>query len=504
MKPTPVDFGEWRPDIALIDTKFAADVENVFAGINSYLPFPSLVPFSTNMLPGPARGFYSARTLSGEWKTFAGTETGLYLWTATAWVDVSRTTGGAYNVPLGEMWVFEQSGQKLVAVNVNDNPQVFDIDSGTDFADLAGSPPRAGHVKQIGDFLFLSRLSTNARIIQWSAINDITGWVIGTNLSDMQEFPDGGPVQGMAGSEIGYVVQDRTIRTMQFLPGDTTFIFNFSRVLNDRGSISKYGFSTIGNILYFLAEDGFYSISGQNVTPIGADKVNEWFLTHSSIDKRDVVHCLASVNKPRIVWVFHTGSTDTFYDEQIIFDWSNGRWSRATVPAQIWGLVSTPNLDLDTDGPEVNDVHLDTPPFPAAFGLDSFAYVGGRPLIGAIDDQGRLCSLTGPNMPATLETAEVHLAPGMRAFVNEVYPIDDATGDNALGTISNGIRERMQGGPPVWSPPIDIEPAVGSAFVMTSARLHRFRRFIPRGSTWTHAQGVLVNAQPDGEGVSVP
>ena len=41
------------------------------------------------------------------------------------------------------------------------------------------------------------------------------------------------------------------------------------------------------------------------------------------------------------------------------------------------------------------------------------------------------------------------------------------------------------------------------AFVMTSARLHRFRRFIPRGSVWTHAQGVLVNAQPDGEGVGV-
>ena len=46
-------------------------------------------------------------------------------------------------------------------------------------------------------------------------------------------------------------------------------------------AISKYGFTTIGNVLYFLAEDGFYSISGQQVTPIGADKVNEWFLAHS-------------------------------------------------------------------------------------------------------------------------------------------------------------------------------------------------------------------------------
>jgi len=46
MKPTPIEFSEWRPDIATLDTKFASEVENVFAGVNSYLPFPSLLAFS--------------------------------------------------------------------------------------------------------------------------------------------------------------------------------------------------------------------------------------------------------------------------------------------------------------------------------------------------------------------------------------------------------------------------------------------------------------------------
>jgi hypothetical protein len=92
--------------------------------------------------------------------------------------------------------------------------------------------------------------------------------------------------------------------------------------------------------------------------------------------------------------------------------------------------------------------------------------------------------------------------PGMRAFVNEVYPLDDAA-SSAPGEIQNGTRETLQSGPPLWSPPVPIEQAVGSAFIMTSARLHRFRRFIPPGSIWTHAQGVLVAAQPDGEGVGL-
>ena len=37
----------------------------------------------------------------------------------------------------------------------------------------------------------------------------------------------------------------------------------------------------------------------------------------------------------------------------------------------------------------------------------------------------------------------------------------------------------------------------GSAALYSSSRLHRFRRIF-RGTVWTHAQGVLVEAQQDG------
>jgi len=491
MAKMPVEFGEWRPDVALLDTKFASEVENVFAGINSYLPFPSLQAFSTVTLPGEVCGMYAARTLGGSWKIYAGTRTKLYTWTAAAWIDVSRTVGGDYNVPFDAMWVFEQSGTKLVAVNQNDDVQVIDIEAGTHFAALAGSPPRAGHVKQIGDFLFLSNLTTNNRTIQWSAINDITGWTVGLNLSDMQEFPDCGPVQGIAGAEIGYVVQDRGIRTLQFLPGDTTFIFNFSRVLHDRGSISKYGFTSIGNVLYFVSEDGFYSITGQQVMPIGTDKVNDWWLANSNVDKRNVVQAIAGVNKPLVVWAYHGSDASQIYDKQIIFNWSNQRWSKSSLSAQAWALLATPGLDLDTDGTEPGDALLDSTALP----LDSFVYVGGRPLIGAIDPDGHLAALTGPNMPATLETPEVHLIPGSRAFVSDVYPLDDAR-DDATGTVAAATRERLQDAP-VWQPPVRIE-TTGSAAAYSSSRLHRFRRYIPAATVWTHAQGVVAEVQQDG------
>jgi hypothetical protein len=523
MPKIPVPFAEWRPDIALLDSQFAADVENVFPGANSYKPFPGLQPFTTSAGPvvafqvdafqnnafqveavaiGPWCGLYTARASDGTWKIYGGTQTRLYLWNLAGWVDVSRTSGGPYDVATNDLWMFEQFGGQLVAVNANDDPQVIDIDAGTNFAALGGSPPRATNVKTIGDFLVLSGLAdgdaisgtgvtTTNRMIIWSSVNDIEAWTIGLNLCDLQEFPDGGPVQSVQGGEIGYVVQERAVRTMQFLPGDTTFIFNFSRVLHDRGCVSKYGATAIGNSLYFVSEDGFYNVTGQQVTPIGHDKVDGWWLANSDPSRRNVVQAVAAINKPLIAWAYHFFSASPMYDKLIIFDWSNQRWAKATESAQVWALLASDDLDLDTTGAEAGDALADSD----AMSLDSFAYVGGRPLIGAINEDGLLSALGGPNLPATMETAERHLVPGMRAFVNEVYPLDDA---DAPGTIATGTRERLQGGTPSWTAPVEVEQTIGTAFVMTSARLHRFRRTIPRDSTWTDAQGVLVEAQQDG------
>ena len=504
----PLEFAEWRPDIATLDTQFANEAENVFAGVNSYRPFPGLARIGGNPLPDPACGLYGARTSTGSWNIYAGTATKLYKWELGDWTDVSRTTNPApsgpgvdYHVAAGDVWVFEQSGDHLVAVNGNDEPQWIEIDSGTEFENLPGDPPMATNVKQIGDFLFLSGLSgttgttavpVNNRSIVWSSINDITSWTIGTSLCDMQTFPDGGPVQSVQGGEIGYVVQDRAIRTMQFLPGDTSFIFNFSRVLHDRGCLSKYGATCIGNTLYFVSEDGFYSVTGQQVQSIGADKVNDWWLVNSDVGRRNVMIALAGVNKPRIAWVFHKFSGSTMYDHQIIFDWSNGRWVHAVEQAQVWGLLASEDLDLDTTGSETNDAELDSPPDPAALSLDSFLYVGGRPLIAGIDEDGYLAALGGPNLAATIETAERHLAPGMRAFVAHTYPLVD--GD--VESVSVATRERLQD-TPVWQAEVPIE-ITGMAEVLTSGRLQRFRLKIPTGTEWTHAQGVIADVQQDG------
>lgn len=489
MTKVPVNFGEWRPDLAVLDNEFVADVENVFAGINSYMPVPSLTPFAGSQIPEPLVGLTSARMTDGTWRIYGGSATKLYQWDNHGWIDVSRTTGGAYNVPTGERWSFAQFGPWLIAVNIGDVPQVINVDSGTNFAALGGSPPVAHNVNVIGDFVVLSGLDSDRRSIQWSGINDITQWTPGLGLSDSQSFPDGGPVQGVAGSEIGYVVQDRAIRTMQFMPGDTTFIFNFSRVVTDHGSISEYGYVSVANVLYFLAEEGFYQLQGNQINPIGYEKVNEWFLANSDIGRRNVVQAIAA-NRPWVLWASHSTVGSQMYDELILYNWATNRWTKVREFAQAWATVATVTIDLDTDDP--TDLPADTLLDSASRPLDSFAYVGGRPTIAAVNQDGFLCSLTGPNLQATIETAERHIVPGMRTYVSEVYPMADAV----QCMVFTGTRERLQD-QVVWDGPTQLE-VTGSIPVLSSSRLHRFRVVIPRGDTWTHAEGVLTEAQPDG------
>jgi hypothetical protein len=496
MAQQPVQWGEWRPDIATTDTQFSVDVDNVFAATNAYMPVPDLEPFGGVVPPPPSTekvvGLTSARTTTGEWKIYAGTPSKLYTWTFIAgWTEV----GSGYHVGEGELWSFAQFGKFLIAVNIGDPPQACDVDAGGTFANLGGSPPTAHNVRVIGDFVFLGGLVSNRRKIMWSGVNDHTSWVPGINLCDEQEMPEGGSVQGVSGDKVGYIVQDRAIRTLQFMPGDTTFIFSISKVVYDRGSVSEYGFVSIGDTLYFLADDGFYALTGPNLTPIGHEKVNEWFLANSDIGRRNLVQCFLAV-RPYICWPYHSSSASPMYDKVMVYNWSNQRWTKVSVMARMWATAATIALDLDTTGPEPGDEWLDSPPAPlppdAPQPLDSFAYVGGRPLIAAIDVNGNLSTLTGPNLQATMESAEHHPVPGMRALVGDVYPLSDA----AEGVIYNGYRERLQD-PVQWTQAYPIE-VTGSAAIYNSSRLHRFRQIIPRASAWKNAQGLLVDAQQDG------
>lgn len=486
MGKTIIPFGEWAPDVCQLDSQLTAIAENVYPGPNSYTPIPALGAISTAALLDPCLGLAFARTVSGAWVIFAGTANNLYKYASGSWTDVTRIVGGDYGVATGHAWSFTQWGTYLIAVNINDNPQVINIDSGTEFEDLAGSPPKAKHVTVVGPHVVLSGLASNERMLQWSGVEDHESWTVGTGLSDEQEFPEGGPIIGVAGGENGYVVQDRAIRMMQHLPGDIDTIFTFTRIEDKKGCISQQGFVTVNQTVFFVGEDGFFSIGSGGLSPIGANRINEWFRDNCDLARRSYIRAFAVADKPRVAWFFHSNPTSTNYDRIIFYDWSLNRWSYAIVSAQYYATLASVGMTLE----DLNAFGtLDS----LEVSLDSAVWAGGRPFIGAINADGELAALNGAPLAATFDTVERHLSPGSRSFVSEVYPLIDADGL----TVAPGTRERLQNSV-AWGSAASLE-ITGSCSMLSSGRLHRFRIAIPAGTVWANAQGVVAEVQPDGE-----
>lgn len=481
--PQPVPFDEFRPDAFGYNTGYTA-ILNVAPGVNSYKPVRGLSAYNSSALPATARGLTMGRKIDGTWKVYVGTATKLYLFVTGAFTDYTRLVGGDYAIVANEYWRFVQFGSNLVAVNGADAPQLIDIEAGTNFAALGGSPPVARNVTAIGEFLVLSGLPSNPFRIQWSAIGNIAGWTIGTNLSDVQDFGDGGRVTGVAGGEVGYVLQEYAIRRMRFLPG-SDYVFSFEKVVEGKGCISPYAFATVAGTVFFLSEDGFYSYSGEGLNPIGANRVNEWFLAQTDANRIQAVNCVADPYRTRIYWFYHSSSGATNFDRVIMYDWALDKWAPLAVTAQFWGASATPATSLDT-----LTGNLDTD-YPISF--DSRVYSGGRPTAAAIDASGFLAFFDGQYLEATIETADLQPLKFKRARCTEAHLVGGAS--NAV--VSVGHRESFEE-TVVYDGEISRETNTKYA-VDSSGRLLRYKVRIPFGATWSDISGIGVNHVPAGD-----
>lgn len=495
-----LQYGEWKPDIAGYDVRDAngavvlAKAENVNPTPLGFAPIASLQDYSTGAaLPANCIGMFAARSSAGGYIIFVGTSTKLYKYNSGTGTfdDYTRTSGGNYSVAAGEYWSATQFGSKVIFCNINDNPQVIDVDSAaTAFSDLGGSPPKARYVAVVGDFVILACLGSNNRMIQNSALNDATGWTVGVNLSDTQEFPDGDRVTGISGGEYGWIVQEHAIRRLIFQPGYDT-AFRCERVERERGGSSIYSVVGIRDSVFMLNYDGFYSFGPNGMTPIGHMRVNQWFRDNSDPARFFSVIAFADLTGPRICWAFYSSASASTFDRILIYDWLLDKWSYALVSAQFWAREVTAATTLE--GLNVYGA-IDTG---VPYSLDSPAWSGGVPVVGAITTAGKLAFLQGSPLTATLVTCPLQLVQGMRAHVRDLFPLgvyNDATQSFRIGRREN-TKDSVN-----YTGSFSPSTLSGIARTKASGRIHIVEHTIsqPSGVAWAHTQGVDITVTPDG------
>ena len=487
-----IPFAPWVPDQADLNINVSKNVSGVLPLPNGYGPWRTFSPYATALSEAPL-GAAITRREDGTRHVWCGTTIDLLKLNRStlAFDDVSRTVGGSYACGANDRWNFIQFGTTLIAHNSADVTQSIDIEAGTNFAALAGSPPQAKYGAVVGEFVMLGNLASAPNKLHWSAINDSTGWTVGTSQSDTQEFPDGGAVTGVVGGETGLVFQEECVRRLTYI-GDP-LIFQIDKIEDKRGLKAPFSIARMGTAVFYYSPEGFAVIStgGNESRLLGTDQngqstINEWFVTDSDASKVNNIRGIADPLRSRVFWLYKSSNTANTFDSLLCYSVTDGRWTVSRGNFTELCVAATAGYTLDNMNAlgtlETLTVSLDDP-----------SLKGDVPSLAAFNGAYRLGFFSGTNQEATIETGEVELVPGRRAFVRGFKPhVDTATCYVSVGS------RRVPSDMPTYSGESQPHSETGIAPFRVDSRYHRFKVRIPSGTAWTKAIGGDPTFVPTG------
>lgn len=479
-----ITFAPFEPDRSVYSTDATTAALNVLPVRDGWGPAPGLTVIS-DALGAECLGAIVVRTSGGAYYVIAGTATGLYRLDTSdySWDDISGASA-PYGVPSGDRWSFCIFGQNLIACNLTDAPQVYDIDAVGTFADLGGSPPKAKYVWSAGDFLVLGHIVNQQKRVQWSGVGDATFWVTGRRGSDYQDLPDGAEVTGGLSGEGGAIVFQRNRIRVMTITQDADFSMAIAVGNPNRGAISPLSICNIGpGQFVYLSEDGFFrNVEG---VPIGAERVDTWFFDNLDSSKIEEVRGVADPFKKIVWWRFDTASGG---QEILGYNWQLDRWCRIEAAITEMAALATPGITWDGLAALYTTIDEIDEPF------DSRLFKGGSLAFAAFNTDNKLCYFTGQNLAATIETADVKFFGDRRAYVHEARVFTDATDF----TVKDGVSD-FHGGTVTWSSAHSPSSVTGAVHMRHDGLLHRFRVEIAAGADWSHAMGIDATAKPTGK-----
>jgi hypothetical protein len=468
-----IKFGDWLPDQPGV-TGAVTDAKNCYPVANGYAPFRSEADYSDAAAQALLITF--AGKFGGATTLFAAGATQIYKFDSNdASLDAATTTG--YTAVEG--WDVTQFGAKIILANGQDKLQAWELNSSTNFADLAAAAPTAKFVTVVKDFVVAAYVAGgDENKVYWSDINDETDWTPGAaSQSDFQVIPDGGDITGLAGGEYGLVFLERAIYRMTY--AGSPFFFQFDAISRSLGCISNGSIAQYGGLTYFLADDGFYVCDGQSVKQIGAEKVNRWFF--SNVVPNEIFAGMSATVDPinkLVIWRFPA----TFGRKLlIIYSIDLDKWSYAETTTTSIAYVLTPSATLEqVDNYNNNIDALDIP-------LDSRVFAGGQLLFAGVSGS-KIIAFQGQPKTAQITTGDIDIG---RSTVMLVRPTVDGGSASVAVASRDLLSEQVEFYTDV---PADAENRVS---IRSNGEYHRLR-LTPTGDNWTTAVGMDVDVVKQG------
>ena len=395
-------------------------------------------------------------------------------------VRISASETG-FNTPSNERIRFTRFGNRTIAANFGDRLQSFVADTSTSFRNLSDDAPIAKFVTVVRDFVVCAHLdSAGGNLpyrVQWSGINDETTWTSSQiTQSDYQDIPDGGHITGIRGGEFGLILMEKAIHRMSYI--GTPLIFQFDNISREKGCIASGSVSQYQGLTFFLSDDGFYLCDGQQVVPIGAEKIDRFFFNDADPDFTTMSSAVDPVRK-LVLWNYKSKFAER---KLLVYSFTTKKWSVMMATSDYISDATTASVTVE----QLDSINASLDALSVS--LDSNLYAGGKYFLGGTSGT-KVVTFSGANKSATIETGDI--STGGRSLVNLARPqIDNGSATIALAsrTLLNEV---------VTFRTATAADSDNRVSLRGSGNYHRIQ-VNPTGDNWKMAVAVDVDIQPQG------
>lgn len=395
-------------------------------------------------------------------------------------VRVSSTELG-YNTLTGNIFRFTKFGNRIIGTNFTERLQSYVADASNSFKNLSEDAPVAKFITVVRDFVVCAHIdaagNTKPYRVQWSGFNDETTWTTSqTTQSDFQDIADGGHITGIRGGEFGLILMEKAIHRMTYI--GTPLIFQFDNISRGKGCIASGSICQYEGLTFFLSDDGFYVCDGQQVIPIGAEKVDRFFFSDADLDLTTMSSAADPIRK-LVIWNYK----DKFANRKMMaYNIVTKKWSYMAATSDYISDASTASVTLE----QLDSISSSLDSLTVA--LDSALYAGGKFFLGGTDGT-KVITFNGASKSAVIETGDI--GTGSMSLVTLARPqIDNGSATVAIASRSLLNQGVVFGGDNT----ADTDNRVS---LRSSGRQHRLR-IKPTGDNWSMAVAVDVDITPMG------
>jgi len=385
-----------------------------------------------------------------------------------------------YTTPTDQRWRFTQFGNVIIAANGGNRLQGYNLNAAGTFQDLAADAPASRYITIVRDFVVSGYVGADfPNRVQWSALGDESSWTnSATTQADFQDIPDGGAVVGVTGGEFGLVFLDRAIHRMSYV--GSPLVFQFDNISRNLGCYEANSIIQYGGTSFFLASDGFYACDGQQIIPIGNEKVNRYFYNDAEESLINLMSVAVDPLRKLIIWSYASTSS-AVPNKLLIFNFQTNAWSSGTTLASRVASSASPAFTLDG-----LDIFGNLEQIESSF--DDRVWLGGKMQFAGVRNT-KIVTFSGANNTAYIETGDIEM-PGTTSAITLAKPIVD-NGSGSVALVSRRLlSEQVIFGSQTAA---DAENRVSLRGV---GRYHRLQ-LTPTGQ-WTNAVGLDVDMNPLG------